>query len=128
MYYPDLARSKFIPDGRFRESTSLPSKQSCEFVYAHTNLLSHRDEAFGQMRVVLLQRLDREHYIIYVAENESVFFGITFFLFKQGRRVVPPMPAGVQVMGRVVSIIETEAVTLRLLNRSDKKKIRKKKQ
>ena len=67
------------------------------------------------MHVVLGQELVRDHDVINVAKDESVFIGVTVFLLQERDGVVAPVAAGVEVVGGVVAVIEAETVTLCLL-------------
>lgn len=64
------------------------------------------------MFVVLAEQVHGNEDIVHVAEHQGIFLGIAVLLFKEGDRVVSPMAARVEVVGRVVSIIERESVTL----------------
>lgn len=64
------------------------------------------------MQIVLAQQVDRDENIVNVAEDQGAFLCITRLLLHKRSRVVPPVAAGVQVVRRVVSIIEGKSVTL----------------
>lgn len=78
----------------------------------HVDLLAHRDQALGQMHVVLLQHLDRNEDKVNVAKYQGTLLGITLLLSDKGAWMVSPVAAGIQMMRSMVPIIEREAIAL----------------
>ena len=62
------------------------------------------------MIIVFSQDSKRYHEIVDVAKDKSVLLGVCVLLLQERKRMISPVAPWVQVVGRMVAIIEAEAV------------------
>lgn len=67
------------------------------------------------MKVVLAQQIHSDEYIVDVPKYQGPFLGVPLPTLDECLWVVSPVPARVQVVRGVVSVVEREAVALLLL-------------
>ena len=75
-------------------------------------LLADRHETASQMIVVLSHQPVRDLEVVDVAEDEGAAAGVFGFAFEEGDGLIAPVAEGVEVVGRMVTVVEGEAVGL----------------
>lgn len=81
-------------------------------VHGECNLVSDRDQAFGQSLVVLHQQSNGQHEIINVVEDNGVLVCVCLLRLVERNWVLTPVSKRVEVMRGVVTIVVAEAVAL----------------
>jgi hypothetical protein len=64
------------------------------------------------MLVVVLQQFDRDHNVVNISENESSLLGILVLLLDKRYWMFAPVSSGIEMMRRVVAVIEAVPVAL----------------
>jgi hypothetical protein len=75
-------------------------------------LIANWHKTSSEMHVIFLQQLDRNHDVINVVKNKCMLIRVPVLLLDEGNWVLSPMSAGIEVVGGMVSIIVTKAITL----------------
>ena len=96
----------------FSEPPGLGPQHARDLSLAHANLIANWNQTASKIHIVLLQELDRHHEIVDIVENKRTSSSIRFFRFDEMKGMVAPVPSWIQVMRRVVAIVEAEAVAL----------------
>lgn len=94
------------------EPLCLRSQQVGNLRLAHTNLVPNGHKACSEVHVVLAQQRDGHHNVVDILEHKRVAIAVLRFGLDEGERVVTPMAAWVEVVGRVVAIVDAVAVGL----------------
>jgi hypothetical protein len=79
---------------------------------AHSDLVSDWYQAFGEVVVVFLQKLERYHQEVDIVEYKRSSVLVLALAFDEAQWMVSPVPTWVQVVRRVPSVIETISVAL----------------
>jgi len=95
------------------EPPRLPPQHGRNLPLAHPDLITHRHQTRRQAHVILPQQRDGHHDVVDILEGQGAAFGVLGFGFDEGEGVVAPVPAGVEVVGGVVAVVEAVAVGLR---------------
>lgn len=78
---------------------------------AHLHLhITDGDQAACEVHVVFGQQAKRDHEVVDVVEDEGLLVGVGGFLGEEGRGVVAPVAERVEVVRRVVAVVEAVAV------------------
>lgn len=64
------------------------------------------------MLIVLHQEPDSDHEVVDVVEDQCTLLGVCLLLMEECLRVVPPVAQGVEVVGRMIPIVEAVSVAL----------------
>jgi hypothetical protein len=64
------------------------------------------------MVVVFRQQSKRDHDVVYVVEDEGLLIGISMLLSQKCNGMVSPMPARIEMMRRMVSVVEAKPIAL----------------
>lgn len=75
-------------------------------------MVADRDQALGDVLVVLSQEVDCKEEVVDVVEDDCVFVGILLFLREEGDGVIAPVAERVEVVRGVVAIIVAVSVAL----------------
>lgn len=90
----------------------MPFQHDNSIIHGHIYLGPNRDQALGQVVVVLQEEPNGYHEESDVVEDQRMFSDIGFFLLKKSDWVFTPVAERIKVMRSVVPIIIAEAVTL----------------
>ena len=90
----------------------LPPQHLRNLTFLHTNLVPDRHQTLSQLHVILPQQRNRHHDVVDIVENERAVGGVLGFGFREGKGVVAPVPARVEVVRGVVAVVEAVAVGL----------------
>lgn len=62
------------------------------------DLVSYGNQAFRQMVIVLPQDPESDHQVIDVAEHKCVLLCVRALLFQEGKRMITPVSARIEMM------------------------------
>ena len=102
----------FFHDILFREFLGFCSEHIREFSLTHTHLISYWYKTRGKVHVILPQQGDSQHDVINVVEYKSAASRILRFGLNKCKWMIPPMPARIEVVGRMIAVIETMTIGL----------------
>ena len=94
------------------ELLRLGAQQRGSLLQSQRDLVAHGHQAFGQVHVVFLHQLDRQHDVVDIPEHQSVFGSIAMFLLQESDRVFTPVSSRIEVVRGVVAIIIAEPIAL----------------
>lgn len=91
----------------------MPLEHGDALVHRHADLpLADGDHALGEVLVVLGQELDCHHEVVDVVKDQGVVGGVGVLGLEESHRVVTPVAERVEMMRRVVAVVEAVTVAL----------------
>lgn len=91
----------------------MPLEHLDTLFHGHPDLpLPDGDQALREVRIVLGDELERHHEVVDVVEHQGLVAGIGMLPLEKGHGVLAPVPQRVEVVGRVVTVVEAVTIAL----------------
>jgi hypothetical protein len=104
---------EFVLDILFGKYPRFGAKHIRQLIPTHADLITDRHQMICEEEVIFHQKLKRHHEPINVVKNECSSCSVCILRSDKMYWLISPMPERIEMMGSVVSIVETDTVALR---------------
>lgn len=109
---PNPLLPKLHSDIFLREPSRLGLEHLYPLLMAHLDLVADGHHAPCEVVIVLAKEVDGDHDVVDIGEHQRMLGCVFVFGLEECGGVLAPVTEGVQVVGRVVSVVEAVSVTL----------------